>query len=623
LLRRREKGPIVFGTVQIPLVSSFLKAEETRYPIRGVNGVEIGEMRLSVQFQEINVLPIAEYGGVVSVAHADLEAHTAQAVADKLITNNRDGTLEPLCRIALCEGVLMEHVTRMCDEEASADGSTLFRGASPLTKTLEIMLRLMCSDFVEACLGPTIDKVVSEGIGYEGKIGPRTLAVLTELVEMTWTNMYANRHMFPNFIRGALAYLFGKVKEHHDDSVDLCYKAVSSFVFLRLFVPALMSPHLFNLANGLLPAGPRRTLSLVAKVVHQLAFFSENGALRNQELALFRPFLANNREAMIDYILSLASPGAAGAWAHPVSPKINAMAADRREVVDHFHADTIPHMTVAGAIDLGAEWAIVSESWYLRDDVDVDIAAHMDAVHFLAMDIDDGASSIARFATPPPSHHTHGLSRTAASSLTSTPRSARSARSTRSSRSIRSSAYTATDEYGDSLDAVSVGAQSTSGHSIAGSGPIVGSGSAEELSSHHVMDRRSTDVESRESADVCTDIESTNGLMTPSTSDMCSGLASLALEVATDDGLSECSGTTNMTGMTGMTGTTTEGWSKKDRKSLRLKRMRKVAAMGLDEESHNDMPFDEDKEDVIPPVPAIATWSTDWAGSGAPSLKSL
>lgn len=52
---------------------------------------------------------------------------------------------------------------------------------------------------------------------------------------------------------------------------DLKWQALSAFVFLRFFVPAILHPHLFGLVEGLPPPGVHRTLKLIAKVLQSLA----------------------------------------------------------------------------------------------------------------------------------------------------------------------------------------------------------------------------------------------------------------------------------------------------------------------------------------------------------------
>jgi hypothetical protein len=51
-----------------------------------------------------------------------------------------------------------------------------------------------------------------------------------------------------------------------------------------------MRPHLFGLADGMPPPGVRKTLTLLAKVLHALAFFTEKDG-RDPELACFTHFI--------------------------------------------------------------------------------------------------------------------------------------------------------------------------------------------------------------------------------------------------------------------------------------------------------------------------------------------
>lgn len=51
-----------------------------------------------------------------------------------------------------------------------------------------------------------------------------------------------------------------------------------------------MRPHLFGLADGMPSPGVRKTLTLLAKVLHALAFFTEKDG-RDPELACFTHFI--------------------------------------------------------------------------------------------------------------------------------------------------------------------------------------------------------------------------------------------------------------------------------------------------------------------------------------------
>ncbi|BEI90983.1 uncharacterized protein CcaverHIS019_0310530 [Cutaneotrichosporon cavernicola] len=383
LRQKKDKVSVLFGKVDLPLVSSFTKADDERYPVRSVAGNIIGEIRLTVSYQEVNVVPLAEYNSLVGTMNRSLTdkqlAHSGNASKFLYVMSGRgqmEGTMEYLCRIALCEGTLMERVRDTATIEARSAGTTLFRSTTPLSKTLEVLMRMMCSEFLEASLGPTIKRVIREGIeprlfqpNYSDESEPvlnfRVLGVLTELIQTCWANMYDNRHLFPNFIRNILAHLFRMVKEFHDDGDDLLrYKAVSSFVFLRLIGPALMSPHLFGLANSVLGPAQQRTLTLIAKVLHTLAFFSDKDLVRHSDLALFKVFIQANNDVMIDYLVSLATPSGDNNTRSNVSTDVERMLDARRKLVPAFHAEAIPHLTAAGPIDLSADWAVCCETWY-------------------------------------------------------------------------------------------------------------------------------------------------------------------------------------------------------------------------------------------------------------------
>lgn len=59
---------MLFGKVDLPLVSSFSKVDDERYPVRSIHGAIIGEIRLTVSYQEVDVIPLVEYNSLVSAS---------------------------------------------------------------------------------------------------------------------------------------------------------------------------------------------------------------------------------------------------------------------------------------------------------------------------------------------------------------------------------------------------------------------------------------------------------------------------------------------------------------------------------------------------------------------------
>lgn len=129
LKHRNEKAPILFGKVDLPLVSTFAKTEDERYPVRSISGAVIGEIRLAVHYQEVDVIPMTEYDRLVSPSYrqalillqplfkAELGSKFLYVMGGRGVL---EGTTEQLCRIALCEGKLMQRTQDMATIEASS-----------------------------------------------------------------------------------------------------------------------------------------------------------------------------------------------------------------------------------------------------------------------------------------------------------------------------------------------------------------------------------------------------------------------------------------------------------------------------------------------------------------------
>lgn len=127
------------------------------------------------------------------------------------------------------------------------------------------------------------------------------------------------------------------------------FTAVSAFLVLRFFVPALLHPKLFGLA----PAHPQprcqRTLTLMAKALMGLANLSESFGQKEPWMAAMDPFLRDNRAAFIDYIGHIATPGADSTtdWTSSAHPLYARPAAERAKLPSlvRDRVPTLPHLT--------------------------------------------------------------------------------------------------------------------------------------------------------------------------------------------------------------------------------------------------------------------------------------
>lgn len=90
--------------------------------------------------------------------------------------------------------------------------------------------------------------------------------------------------------------------------------AVSAFIFLRFFVPAVLNPKLFGLVSNPPSAKCQRTLTLIAKSLQGLANFTTFGQ-KEPWMSPMNPFVQDNTASFVDFIefistpIAVASPG--------------------------------------------------------------------------------------------------------------------------------------------------------------------------------------------------------------------------------------------------------------------------------------------------------------------------
>ncbi|WVQ95027.1 hypothetical protein IAU59_002119 [Kwoniella sp. CBS 9459] len=348
----------VMAIVPVPLVTNYLKVRDERYPVRSVSSEStIGELRMIVSFQAVNMISGPDYilpdefrgmGGTRTIYYMTAQGHL-------------DQTMDLFTRLNWAIGTTLNRLLEMSEIEARQSGETLFRSNTPLTRLLEATMRLVCGDFLRLSIGPTVTKILE----HEVEFTPEDFRLVLRLVRECWDDMYTQRGSFPNILRIVFSKLFKSVKENHEER-KLHYKAVSSFLFLRLIGPALMRPHLFDLARGLPKVGVQRTLTLVAKIFHAMAFFTFSDTARDPELRKFAGFIRENDDTMVDYLSSFASPLDEFQARPPPPTAIEIFLSERMGYMPPELAEGVPMLTVAGPVDLGADSAIFYELLYQR-----------------------------------------------------------------------------------------------------------------------------------------------------------------------------------------------------------------------------------------------------------------
>lgn len=316
LVYRLEQGQsISLARAEIQMDSWALgKKHDMKYRLFSTDdGSEVGEIALKMKLDEIIVHGPEQYQSLL----ADV-TNANPAFMDKLASvTAMDGATVSLCRVAIAQGCFKMLLLSLLKLEVQTPSATLFRGNTPLTRTLETAIKMYIGDFLRAALQPalldicrneaTIDIETSK-IPTEQEMRNGDHRMLRALADRLWRDIWATRADFPPFLRILFAALKCSVAKHHQASQKLQYQAISSFLFLRLIGPAIMWPHLSGLLDWMPSPEVMQTLKLVAKPIMNLAFFVEGSERKEGYLAIWGPWFKENQSGMSDFLESCSTP---------------------------------------------------------------------------------------------------------------------------------------------------------------------------------------------------------------------------------------------------------------------------------------------------------------------------
>ncbi|KAH9950344.1 Rho GTPase activation protein [Amylocystis lapponica] len=339
---KRMVKPVAIGSVLIVLVN-FRRSEyvEGWFPVLHggpTSSVQVGEMRLRVRVDEEIILPYHAYSPMLKTFSSRNSLDWMSDLESKLKLKT---TSSHIISIAIAKNMLMENIMELADREV--DGTltctywsalstlipvadkglahnTLFRGNTVLTKTMELFMAWYGTAFLEASVGSTIRRLCGEKIAIEvdpvrsskGSKGvEKGVELLVYWCQEFWTGIYEARTECPPEMRRLFQHIRNLVEDryhvHDDHNKDLPWQSVSAFCFLRFIVPAILHPHLFGLWPGLPDARVQRSLTLIAKVIQNLA--NLNATVQKEEFMRgVKDFLTSSLPAMIEYIVVVSTP---------------------------------------------------------------------------------------------------------------------------------------------------------------------------------------------------------------------------------------------------------------------------------------------------------------------------
>ncbi|XP_069471058.1 ras GTPase-activating protein 4-like [Ambystoma mexicanum] len=263
----------------------------------------LGSLQLQVRLRDETVLPSAYYRALVQLLCQEVRSpckeermHLITLIDETTTAECRQEVATNLVKLFMAQGLAKEFLDLLfrLELEKTNEPNTLFRSNSLASKSMESFLKVAGMRYLHRVLGPTVNRVFEEKKYIEldpskveikdvGCSGLHRIQTESELIQLSTQHlqsyltdiliaiMKSVKHC-PVIMRATFRQLYKHVEEHFPENrhANVKFIAVTSFLCLRFFSPAIMSPKLFHLREKHADARTSRTLLLLAKAVQNV-----------------------------------------------------------------------------------------------------------------------------------------------------------------------------------------------------------------------------------------------------------------------------------------------------------------------------------------------------------------
>lgn len=241
---------------------------------------DLGSLLLTLCYTEDYVLPSEYYRPLKALLlkSPDVQPVSASAayILGEICQDQKDAVL-PLVRLLLHHNKLVPFITVVAelDLKDTQDANAIFRGNSLATQCLTEMMKIVGGHYLKVTLKPVLDEICESSKSCE--IDPVKLKE-GDNVESNKENLYYYVDKVFSAIVGSsvscptvMCDIFYSLRQmaakRFPNNPHVQYSAVSSFVFLRFFAVAILSPHAFHLRPHYPDTQTVRTLTLISKTI--------------------------------------------------------------------------------------------------------------------------------------------------------------------------------------------------------------------------------------------------------------------------------------------------------------------------------------------------------------------
>lgn len=299
----------------------------------------LGSLQLEVRLRDETVLPSHYYHPLVQLLCQEVRApckdeqiHLISLIDETTTADCRQELATTLVKLFTSQGLAKEFLDLLfrLELEKTNEPNTLFRSNSLASKSMESFLKVAGMRYLHRVLAPTVNRVFEEKKFVEldpskveikdiGCSGLHRIQTESELIQLSTQHLQSYlsdlliaivksvKHC-PAIVRATFRQLYKRVEEHFPENkhTNVKFIAVTSFLCLRFFSPAIMSPKLFHLREKHADARTSRTLLLLAKAIQNVGNMdTQSSRAKEAWMAPLQPTIQQGASQMKEFIMKL------------------------------------------------------------------------------------------------------------------------------------------------------------------------------------------------------------------------------------------------------------------------------------------------------------------------------